>query len=103
MTKEDRKMAASKKVYTIRETRSSLYGDRVREKLWMGTIEQLTEWFSYTLEVGESWQHERGNKRINRHPKTIESLCRNLENAQNNAARNGYSGYCYDVVEGGQQ
>ena len=93
-------MAKGRKVYTIRETRYPLFSGKVREKLWTGTLEELTEWFSYTLEVGESWQHERGNKKINRHPKTIQSLCTNLYNAQNNAARNGYSGYDYEVVDG---
>lgn len=91
----------AKKVYTIRETHHSMFGGKVRTHDWTGTIEELTEIFSYTLLVGESWQHERGNKKINRHPKTIQSLCNNLYNAQNNAARNGYGGYYYEVVEGG--
>ena len=91
-------MAASKKVFTIRETHYSLFGDRVREFDHTGTLEELTEAFGYTLLVGESWQNERGNKKINRHPKTIKSLVTNLENARNNAARNGYSGYIYRVI-----
>lgn len=89
-----------KKVYTIKETHYPLYGDRVREHVWTGTIEELTDIFSYTLEVGQSWERERGNRKINRHPKTVQSLCRNLENARDNAARNGYSGYSYAVVGG---
>lgn len=86
------------KVYTIKETHYPLWGDRVREHQYTGTLEELIQMFSYTLEVGESWQHERGNKRINRKPGTIKSLCTNLENARNNAARNGYSGYSYEVI-----
>ena len=88
------------KTYTIKETHYPMNGDRIREKTWTGTIDELTEIFSYTLLVGESWQHERGNKKINRHPKTIKSLCTNLQNAKDNAARNGYSGYDYRIIEG---
>ena len=86
------------KVYTIKETHYPLLGDRIREHQYTGTLEELIQMFSYTLEVGESWQHERCNKRINRKPGTIKSLCTNLENARNNAARNGYSGYSYEVI-----
>lgn len=93
----------AKKVYSIKETHYPLWGDKIREKVWTGTIDELTEIFSYTLEVGASWQFEKGNKRINRKPGTIQSLCKNLENARNNAARNGYSGYSYEVVSGGQK
>ena len=89
-----------KKIYSIKETHYPLFGDRVREHIWTGTIDELTEAFSYTLEVGKSWEHERGNKKISLKPKTIESLCRNLENAKDNAARNGYGGYSYTVVGG---
>jgi hypothetical protein len=27
-----------------------------------GTIEELTKGYSYTLECGASWQHEKGNR-----------------------------------------
>ena len=60
-----------------------------------GTIAELTQYFSYTLECGRSWQYERGNKKINTQPKTIKSLITNLNNASNNSARNGYSGVYY--------
>lgn len=52
------------------------------------TIAEAVEYFSYTLEVGASWCHERGNKKINRKPTTIKSLITNLNNASNNAAQN---------------
>lgn len=55
------------------------------------TVEELSNYFSYSLEVGASWQHEKGNKRINRKPKTIKSLITNYNNARNNAAANGYA------------
>ena len=86
------------KVYTIKETHYPLWGDRITERTHTGTLEELINKFSYVLEVGASWQSERGNKRVNRKPGTIKSLCTNLENARNNAARNGYSGYTYEVI-----
>lgn len=55
-----------------------------------GTIEELVKYFGYTLEVGASWQHEKGNKKINRNPKTGKSLVNNLNAAKDNAAANGY-------------
>lgn len=61
-----------------------------------GTLEELIEYFSYTLEKGASWQHERGNKKIDRHPKTIASLVKNLNNAENNAAANGCGSTWYE-------
>ena len=53
------------------------------------TVEEAVEYYGYTLECGASYEHEKGNKRINRNPKTIASLITNLNNASNNSARNG--------------
>ena len=58
-------------------------------------LEELIEYFSYTLECGASYQHERGNKRIDCNPKTIKSLIKNLNNAESNTAANGYSSTYY--------
>jgi hypothetical protein len=57
------------------------------------TLAEAVKYYSYTLECGASWQHEKGNKKINRTPKTIASLISNLNNASDNAARNG----CGDI------
>jgi hypothetical protein len=57
------------------------------------TVAEAVEYYSYTLEVGASWAHEKGNKKINRSPTTIRSLLSNLNNASNNAARNGCGAY----------
>ena len=62
---------------------------RGKEHPVTGTIEELVKYFSYTLEVGKSWAHEKGNKAINTHPKTIASLITNINNAESNAACNG--------------
>lgn len=64
-----------------------------------GTLPELIRVFSYTLECGASWQHEKGNKKINREPKGIKSLVSNLNNAVNNSAANGFSNYYYELVE----
>jgi hypothetical protein len=63
------------------------------------TIAEAVEYYGYTLEKGASWQHEKGNKKINRNPSTIKSLLTNLNNAVNNAAANGYAGEYYTAVE----
>ena len=60
-----------------------------------GTLAELIEYFGYTLEKGKSWERERGNKKINTHPATIRSLISNLNNAETNAAANGWSSTCY--------
>lgn len=86
------------KVYTIKEVYDSLFGNRHREKLITGTLEELIQRYSYTLEVGACYQNEKGRKKINKQPKNIRSFLTNLENAQNNAAQNGYSGYYYELV-----
>lgn len=65
----------------------------------VGTVAELVQYYSYTLECGASWQHEKGNKKINRNPKTIQSLINNLNNAVNNSAANGYAGLSFEAVE----
>ncbi|MDD5151903.1 MAG: hypothetical protein PHC28_15725 [Flavobacterium sp.] len=64
-----------------------------------GTLQELIEHFKYTLEVGKSWQHEKGNKKIDMSPKSIKSLVKNLNNAKQNAAANGYSNISYELGE----
>ena len=54
-----------------------------------GTIAYLIDYFRYTLEVGQSWEHERGNSKINTNPKSGASLVKNLNNAKRNSAANG--------------
>jgi hypothetical protein len=68
---------------------------RDRDSETVGTIADLISYFGYTLEVGASYQHEKGRKKIDRNPKNIDSLIKNLNNASNNGAANGYSGVDY--------
>jgi hypothetical protein len=86
---------AQPKVYTVVKTRDR--GDRPGLE-FTGTVSELVEKFSYTLECGQSWQHEKGNKKINRNPKTIDGLITNLNNAVNNTAANGYAGVSYALA-----
>lgn len=55
------------KTYTL----TKYYKGRTSEVT--GTLEELTKYFSYTLECGNSW-----NSKINRYPKTIKSLVSNI-------------------------
>ena len=62
------------------------------------TISELIEHFAYTLDCGASYSHEKGNAKINKSPKNIDSLVKNLNNAVNNSAANGYAGKTYSAV-----
>lgn len=64
-----------------------------------GTLEQLVEYFSYTLECGKCYEHEKGNKKINTSPKSIKSIVSNINNASDNSALNGDSGCFYSEVK----
>ena len=86
------------KTYKIEELRVSLYRDNT-SKIYEGTLDELRDMFSYTLEKGRSWQHERGNKKINLHPATIRSLVTNLNNAVSNSCRS-YTDRFYTLIEG---
>jgi hypothetical protein len=63
-------------------------------------LAELIEYYSYTLETGKSYEHERGNRKINLNPKSIESLVQNLNNAKSNAAANGRSNERFYVDHG---
>lgn len=86
------------KTYSIKESRWSPFSDRTRETIYTGTIPELTEIFSYTLMVGKSYEHERGNRKVNTEPKTIGSLIRSLNAAKDNASR-GCSTTSYDLAD----
>lgn len=90
-------MAKAQKRYVI--TCSKGYYETRQYKSRPLTVEEAVEYYGYTLEKGASWQHEKGNKKINRNPKTIKSLLTNLNNAVNNAAANGYAGEYYTAEE----
>lgn len=64
----------SKKQYTLVVTRYFFYNRPSDEHEVSGTLEELTKYFSYTLEVGNSWDHK-----IPTNPRTIKSLLSALE------------------------
>jgi hypothetical protein len=65
----------------------------------VGTLEYLVNNnFGYTLECGQSYEREKGNKKINRNPKSGKSLVDNLNKAVNNSATNGYSYVYYSLA-----
>ena len=69
---------------------------RAREK--KGTLGELINYFSYTLQTGQSYEYEKGNKKINTNPKSIKSLVNNLNNAVTNAAANGCPSEYFEIV-----
>jgi len=64
-----------------------------------GTLKELTEYYSYTLENGKSWENEKGNSKISVSPKSINALISNVNKAMNNSAGNGHSGKWLELVE----
>ena len=91
---------ADKKTYLVECANNGGYlsSRPTRYSYQEGTLEELIRAHSYTLECGASWQHEKGNRKINQNPKTINALISNLNWATNNSASNGYSGKSYEVV-----
>ena len=87
-------MAKLPKVFRVTMSKSGRGETRTYEQV--GTLDELIKAYSYTLEVGQSWQHESGNKKINRAPKSVATLVKNLYNAKNNAAANGWSGCSFE-------
>jgi hypothetical protein len=82
-------------IFTITKTRSRTGQTYVQK----GTLAELIQCYSYTLDCGASYSHEKGNKKINRTPKTAAGLVANLNNAVNNSAANGYAGEHFELTE----
>jgi hypothetical protein len=83
---------AKAKVFTLTVRR-----DRGTQFTMVGTVAELVMGCAYTLDCGRSYQHEKGNKKINCNPTTINGLVSNLNNAVNNRAANGYAGVHYSA------
>ena len=83
---------AKAKVFRV----STIYDRSGTTSAIVGTLSELIEAHAYTLDCGRSYQHEKGNKKINCQPKSIRSLITNLNNAVNNSASDGYAGKRYD-------
>lgn len=79
------------KVYKVKISRSSI--SRSSERFTEGTLEELTEYFGYTLEVGNSW-----NSKINTKPKTIKSLISNVQKSFDIINGNTYTTETVELV-----
>ena len=88
------------KVYTIISNRRN-YGRADSTSEFSGTMPELVYDFKYTLDCGASWEHEKGNSKINTNPKTIKSLISNLNKAERNSAADGNPRNYYELkIEG---
>lgn len=78
--------------YTIISERYRPHFDDYKEKSTSGTLEELKDYFSYTLECGRAYQHERGCKRVKSDRKIgdIDDLVEALNNAAYNTTGNQY-------------
>lgn len=89
------------KEITIIQHRDRMFGES-RVKEITGTVDYLVnEYFGYTLEVGKSWEHEKGNKKIPEKSaiKSGKTLVKALNNSETNRAANGYSNTWYELKE----
>jgi len=89
---------AKDKIFTIQCAKSGTFSSKTRYYYQTGTLTELIKAYGYTLEVGKSWEHEKGNKKINLNPKSALQLTKMLNYAADNAAANGYSGENYSIV-----
>ena len=67
-------MEKKAKVYKVMTSKCGRATTSPRENTTEGTLEELIQYFSYTLEIGNSW-----NKKINRRPATIAAFVKNLQ------------------------
>ena len=65
----------NQKVYTLIKT-SMFFGHPSSTIEYTGTVEELTKVFSYTLEIGNSW-----NRKISLKPKGIKTLVKHINMA----------------------
>jgi hypothetical protein len=83
------------------DTEYTVHMDRNgRERSTSGTIAELLDYFGYTLEVGKSYEHEKGRYKINMNPTSIGQLVDALNKAQSNSAANGQASTHYSMNEG---
>jgi len=72
---KNKQFMSQEKLYTVQTKRITGRGsDRDSINIVTGTLEELTKYFSYTLEVGASW-----NKKVNRWPKSFKGFMNSLQ------------------------
>jgi len=83
------------KTYTVKTTKIFCRSDRQpRVSEHTGTLEELIRIYSYTFEVGKSW-----NSKINTMPKTIKSFISNLQKSYEEQEANCYDRTFVELVE----
>jgi hypothetical protein len=83
-----------KKTYKIQKIRDFGLQNRPTETTEIeGTLEYLIDYFSYTLQCGNSW-----NKKIKRVPKTIKSFITNVNDSFREIQR-GYNSTRVKLIE----
>lgn len=87
------------KIYKIERQRYNFQLDKTFYQYFEGTLAELVEKFQYNLEIGKCYQHERGAHKITMRPKTIDSLIRNLNNAEENRMANGAANVYYSLAD----
>lgn len=95
-------MAKQAPIFTIENHTTGSMGGRNRYYYQTGTLPELIKAYGYTLECGKSYEREKGNAKINCEPKNVASLLKNLNNAVNNSAANGYAGQDYTLLPEGE-
>jgi hypothetical protein len=90
-------MAKPVKKYIITNTRGMLtprsYASRPL------TLAEAVDYYRYTLSAGKSYQHERGNKKVNTAPTTIKGLITALNNAAYNCSAGDHYYTYQEAVE----
>lgn len=83
------------KTYTIRTTKNRSMSNRAEQVFEKtGTLTELIEAFSYTLEVGYSW-----NKKIKLVPRNIKSFVKNLQDAYEEKEADSYERTIVSLVD----
>ena len=81
------------KVYTVKYFRSRAFVGNDNERVHEGTLAELTEYYSYTLKIGNSY-----NKKIKTNPTTIASLVTNVNKSYDEKNARNYTSEYITVI-----
>lgn len=92
-------MKASEKKYLCSKTSYSRFGgSKTKDYPEPLTVSEWVKHFGYTLEVGKSWEHEKGCLKVNMNPRNVAALEKSLNNASSNGKLDG-NGDIYKFTE----
>lgn len=80
------------KTFTVKSIRFRIHG-KPSVNMFTGTLPELIQTFSYSLECGASYSRERDNKKILLQSKSIKSLISNLNKASQNTTNGAFGPY----------